>query len=363
MHRLTDQLFSIDVGGKEIMLKEYCFGTNCKQGFYLIDSNILIAMGNLYYKGKCKSEELKNEIIDFILTTRRYGVQNQFALVELCYDYNTNQINTEAMQKIMIAYDNLLTSMSDDEIVNHKGAGDFCISNKDKQQKNYKSIYDCNLPLYMFGETGKELKITFLVMYLYMLKIYQLYFNHNVDSFDKIKLLFEFMTKEVDVLLANEFLMATLLFIGNNNEKNIAKRVFKPKEKPELMHVLNATIDVFQYRMASAFAEMFAQMGNPIFIKFVTADKPLQDFMDHVNTYNTVISKDMITSLNIYNMDVAEKYREKWADYSNNVMNPIMKDRYFQLHLGGSKLSLDFEEKVKKNIILLEQEILCKNEI
>lgn len=42
------------------------------------------------------------------------------------------------------------------------------------------------------------------------------------------------MTKEVDVLLANEFLMATLLFIGNNNEKNIAKRVFKPKEKPEL---------------------------------------------------------------------------------------------------------------------------------
>lgn len=171
------------------------------------------------------------------------------------------------------------------------------------------------------------------------------------------------MTKEVDVLLANEFLMATLLFIGNNNEKNIAKRVFKPKEKPELMHVLNATIDVFQYRMASAFAEMFAQMGNPIFIKFVTADKPLQDFMDHVNTYNTVISKDMITSLNIYNTDVAEKYREKWADYSNNVMNPIMKDRYFQLHLGGSKLSLDFEEKVKKNIILLEQEILCKNEI
>lgn len=95
-------------------------------------------------------------------------------------------------------------------------------------------------------------------MYLYMLKIYQLYFNHNVDSFDKIKLLFEFMTKEVDVLLANEFLMATLLFIGNNNEKNIAKRVFKPKEKPELMHVLNATIDVFQYRMDSAFAEMFA---------------------------------------------------------------------------------------------------------
>ena len=159
------------------------------------------------------------------------------------------------------------------------------------------------------------------------------------------------MTEEVDVLLANEFLMATLLFIGNNNEKNIAKRVFKPKEKSELMHVLN----VFQYRMASAFAEMFAQMGNPIFIKFVTADKPLQDFMDHVNTYNTVISKDMITSLNIYNMDVAEKYREKWADYSNNVMNPIMKDRYFQLHLGGSKLSLDFEEKVKKNIILLEQ--------
>ena len=115
--------------------------------------------------------------------------------------------------------------------------------------------------------------------------------------------------------------------------------------------------------MASAMAEMFIKMGNPLFVKFVTADKPLQDFMDHVDTYNTVISKDMITSLNIYNTDVAEKYKKKWVDYSNNVMNPIMKNRYFQLHLGGHKLSLDFEEKVKKNIILLEQEILCKNEI
>lgn len=342
------------------MLKEYCFGTNCNQGFYLIDSNILIALGNFYYKGKCKPEELKKEIVDFILSARRHGVQNQFALVELCYDYNTNQISTEAMQKIMIAYDNLLMSMSDDEIKNHKGAGDIYINNKSKQEKIYESIYDCNLPIYMFGETGKELKIAFLVMYLYMLKIYQLESNHSMDSFDKIKLFFEFMTKEVDVLLANEFLMATLLFIGNNNEKNIAKRVFKPKEKPQLMHVLNATIDVFQYRMASSFAEMFAQMGKPIFIKFVTADKPLQDFMDHVDTYNTVISKDMITSLNIYKTNVSEKYKERWEDYSNNVMNPIMKKRYFQLHLGENKLALDFEEKVKKNIILLEQEILCK---
>lgn len=345
------------------MLKEYCFGTNCNQGFYLIDSNILIAMGNLYYKGKCKSEELKKEIIDFLLSARRYGVLNQFALVELCYDYNTNQINTEAMQKIMIAYDNLLTSMSDDEIVNHKGAGDIYINNKEKQQKIYSSIYDCNLPLYMFGETGKELKITFLVMYLYMLKIYHLQFNHSVDSFDKIKILFEFMTDEVDILLANEFLMAMLLFIGNNDEKNIAKKVFKPKENPDLMHILNATIDVFQYRMASAMAEMFTKMRNPLFVKFVTADKPLQDFMDHVDTYNMVISKDMITALNIYNMNVAEKYKKKWEDYSNNVMNPIIKKRYFQIHLGENKLAVDFEEKVKKNIMLLEQKILCKNEI
>ena len=64
MHRLTDQLFSIDVGGKEIMLKEYCFGTNCKQGFYLIDSNILIAMGNLYYKGNVVVEVCPSVSVD-----------------------------------------------------------------------------------------------------------------------------------------------------------------------------------------------------------------------------------------------------------------------------------------------------------
>ena len=103
--------------------------------------------------------------------------------------------------------------------------------------------------------------------------------------------------------------------------------------------------------------------ANPLFVKFVTADKPLQDFMDHVDTYNMVISKDMITALNIYNMNVAEKYKKKWEDYSNNVMNPIIKKRYFQIHLGENKLAVDFEEKVKKNIMLLEQKILCKNEI
>ena len=30
--------------------------------------------------------------------------EERSACFELCYDYNTNQINTEAMQKIMIAY-------------------------------------------------------------------------------------------------------------------------------------------------------------------------------------------------------------------------------------------------------------------
>lgn len=90
MHRLTDQLFSIDVGGKEIMLKEYCFGTNCKQGFYLIDSNILIAMGNLYYKGKCKQKSKKRDNRFYFNSQKIWGYQNQFALVN--YVMTTTQI-------------------------------------------------------------------------------------------------------------------------------------------------------------------------------------------------------------------------------------------------------------------------------
>ncbi len=45
------------------------------------------------------------------MKARLYGIDNEFSIIELCYDYNTNELNNEAMQKLMIAYDNLTEVM------------------------------------------------------------------------------------------------------------------------------------------------------------------------------------------------------------------------------------------------------------
>lgn len=340
------------------MIKEYCFGENYSSGLYLIDSNILIALGNFYYKGKCTPKELTQEIRKFIMKARLYGIDNEFSIIELCYDYNTNELNNEAMQKLMIAYDNLTEVMQEKEIENHKGVGDIFIHNKKKQVKKYNSIYESKFPSFLLRKETEEIKTLFYVMYLYMLKIYQLKRERSMKPLEKINNLFEFMTNEIDVLLSSEFFMATLLFIGEHNEKKIAEKIFKPKQTPELKYILNGLMDLFQYRMAMLIAQKSEEIEEPIFVKFVTADKALYDFISRSYGYSLIISKNMMTPINTYEFQVEEKYKDEWKKYFEKTLEPIMKKRLVESHERKRKLPSNFKNLLKENIVLLENSIL-----
>lgn len=326
---------------------------------YFIDSNILLAMSQFYYKGKCDTEVITEELKKFIIESRKHGVQNQFAITEICYDYNTNLLNCEQMQKIMIAYDNLIMNMSETEISDYAGTTNIDAKRNNKRSFMYKTIFDNKLPDFFFSET-KEMKIVFYEIYLYLLKIYSLYNKHTIEPIDKVKELYRFMTEEIDVFLGYEFHMGVMLFIGVNQEKDITKGIFKPRQSPELHHILNCVIDIFQYRMVCFFSDFSAKSGNPVNAIFVTLDKCLQAYIEHNVAYNTVISQNMITPLNEFLVNIDGKYECEWKRFYSEKFEPEMRERYMNAHLYtvDNTKRKEIGSKIYNNIVKLENEVL-----
>ena len=340
------------------MLREFEYGINNGIGVYFIDSNLLIALGNYYYCAQCKPPETTNEVVEFILKARKYGVYNQFPLVELCYDYNSNTLNNSMMQKIMIAYDYLITTMDEKAIRSHRGALQPESFRNKKITRTYNSIFECNLPNYMFPESDGSLRDTFYVVYLYMLKVYSLYNDRNKNSLEKIEELFLYMVNDTNLILSNEFFSACMLFIGENSEKDVIKKIIKPCINPTLDHILNATIDVFQVKMAEVFTQMSVMNRWPCFVRFATFDKGLQDYIEHVTQYNTVITRKMTSSLNIYQFNVNAKYREDWNRFYYEIIEPTLKKRLLDAHLGQKSFGSYNFNTIREEIVRLENQVL-----
>ena len=337
-------------------IKEYEVGIGLNNKLYFIDSNILLAMSQFYYKGKCdRGDEVTEDLKKFILKARMQGIQNQFAIIEICYDYTCNAINSEQMNKIMIAYDNLIMNMSANEILVHKGAP--APQAKRNLPRNYmfKSIFDCKLPVFFFGDNTEMIGM-FYTIYLYFLKIYSLYFK-QISPMQKIKKLFDFMTREVDIFFGYEFYLAVLLFFGQPREYEIAAGVFKPTQNPTLDHVLNAVIDIFQYRMACFMADFSVKMKMPMNFIFATMDKSLQNYIDHNVSYNTIMSVNMVTPVNHFRVAIKEEYVDAWDDFYYNRYYPCVSSRYIELHTKG------VSNEKRKEILNIVYQNITKYEI
>lgn len=326
---------------------------------YFVDSNILLAICQFYYKGKCDTEGITQDLIEFILDARMDGIQNGFAIAEICYDYNTNSLNSEQMQKIMIAFDDLVMYMSDKEIRNHTGTTIVDARKNSKRSVAYETIFDCKLPDFFFAEV-KEMKVVFYQIYLYLLKIYNLYNNHSMKPMEKIKELYRFMTEEIDSFLGYEFYMGVMLFIGVNHEKDIAKGIFKPRQSPKLHHILNCAIDMLQYRVVCFLADFSVKGGSPINAYFVTLDESLQEYIERSVAYNTVISQNMITPINQFLIKIDGKYEEEWERFYQEKYKPEMYARYMNLHLCeiDDAKRKEIRNKTYENIVVLEKEVL-----
>lgn len=347
------------MGVDKIMIKMYGVGVSGSPKMYFIDSNILLSICQFYYKGKCDTEGITEDLVEFILEARKEGIHNELAITEICYNYNSNSLNCEQMQKIMIAYDNLVVYMSEKEIRNHGGTTTIVAKKNDKRSAVYKTIFECKLPEFFFTEV-KEMKIVFYEIYLYLLKIYSLYNNHTMDPMDKVKELYRFMTEEIDLFLGYEFYMGVMLFIGVNQEKNIAKGIFKPRQSPELHHILNCAIDVFQYRMVCISADSLTKAGFPVNAFLVTLDESLQEYIEHNVAYNTVLSQNMITPVNEFLVKIDGKYEEEWKQFYREKYGPEIYERYMNLHLCeiDDATRNEMSNKICDNIVALEKEVL-----
>ena len=312
-------------------IKEYEVGINSSNKMYFIDSNVLLAMCKFYYRGKCNGEDgVTEELKKFIIKARRQRIQNDFSINEVCYDYTLNAINVEQMNKIMIAYDNLIMNMSDNEIMKHKGTTIPQAKRNLPPNYTFKSIFDCKLPTFLFRGID-DMPEAFYIVYLYFLKIYSLYFE-PISSMKKIEKLFDFMTDEINIFMGLEFYLAVLLFIGQKSEHEIAERIFKPVKNPTLDHVLNAVMDIFQYRMVCYIVDSSIKEKVPINAIFVTMDKALQKYIEHNVSYNMVMSTNMITPVNFFNAVIKDEYVNEWENFYNNKYYLCIKLRFMRLH-------------------------------
>lgn len=336
-------------------IKEYEVGINPNNKLYFIDSNILLAMSQFYYKGKCdRGDEVTEDLKKFILKARMQGIQNQFAITEICYDYTCNAINSEQMNKIMIAYDNLIMNMSADEILVHKGAPAPQAKRNLPRNYTFKSIFDCKLPVFFLGD-NVEMIGTFYEVYLYFLKIYSLCFE-QIQPMQKIEKLFDFMTNEINIFLGYEFYLAVLLFLGQPKEREIAAGVFKPTQNPTLDHVLNAVIDIFQYRMACFIADFSVKMKMPMNPIFATMDKSLQNYIEHNVSYSTIMSTNMVTPVNHFRVSIKEAYVDAWDDFYYNRYYPCISSRYMELH------TKEISDEKRKEILNIVYQNITKYE-
>lgn len=336
-------------------IKEFQMGKCSINEIRVIDTNILIAMCQLYYRGKCVSSEDDPDFTErfkkYIIEIRKNRISNEFSINELCYDYNSNQLNVEQMNKVMIAYDNLIMNMSDNEILNHKGTSVPEAKKNSKRMPIFKSIYESNLPSIMFGE-NKNILNAFYGTYLVILKIYTLYFK-KISGINKIKALFDFMTNELNCFFEYEFNIATYLFICQNDKNNIAQRVLKPNMNMRIDYVIDAVFDMFQYRMMRILNEISISSGmyiNPI---FVTLDIGLQKYFENNLSYDNIICKENSISIDRVIVDVRQEYKDEWGNFYNQKMMPYMKSIFFK----NNKYHILCDEILKKIILQYENEL------
>lgn len=335
-------------------IKTYAVDENIGDRIYMIDSNVLLAISQFYYLGEVRRSELtKEELCEFIKRSRIIGVDYNFPIVELCFDYKTNNVNAEKMNKIMYAFDNVVMNMTNEEIDKHQGVGRLKY-NKLKSSYKYNTIFECNLPQILV-ENNEALLNLLYVMYLYYLKIYDLYYK-KTTPLKKIEELFIFATEEVNQFLIFEFYLGVMLFIGTAEYYEIASKIYKPKENPNLQSVLNALIDIFQYRMAHFYKDMHMHLNMPKQILFSTCDVALQRYIELNESFLTVFSENNISPFGRVNVEIKEKYVNEWNVFYKQKYRPKLKERNFEHHL--RRKTNEEKDKITRNIrqLILEYE-------
>lgn len=331
-------------------IKYYKYGMGIGDDFYHIDSNILINIGKFYFDAQCGSDNvLTEQIRQFIIQCRKNGyLSYEHALLEICYDSGTNSINSDVMNKFMMAVDTLFVNCPDEEVLNHKPQIiPFC---KERTTVDFNSFFDCKLPKLAFSDAIDSLSL-FYLMYLYYIKIYHLA-ECQIKPMEKVKQLYNYMIKEINCFMAHEFLLGQMVFIGWDKEKSIADGILKfgkiRSGKPAIRLLTNALFDIMIYRQMTMMVDIAMKEKIPLNCTFVTQDKDLQNYIEMNSEFKTVINLDKISNTFSSEFIPDEKYLEEWNDFYSNTMMVNAKQRFMEYQL-SNKITVD-KEKILKEI-------------
>lgn len=331
-------------------INTYSVGIDVPNKMYFIDANILIAMSKFYYNGFYHDEQFTKEIKEFVLGARISAINCDYAIIESCYDYNTNLINSEMLNSFMIAYDNLIVNFEHHEFINHLGSNKADFKHKTTQVCSYKSIFECKLPNYLFKDDIGTINL-FYETYLYILKLHDIHFS-KFTPIEKVKKYFDYMVNEINIFLGPEFFMGVMLLIGNNQQNKIASKVLKPNINTNLMKFLNPIIDIMNYRRVCLMVDFSMKLKEPIQAAFVTSDWGLQHYIELNRKYNSIISEATITPIINFELDVNPKYSEDWNIFYNYEYLPCIQKRSIDSHLSPKT-----EEDKKRRLIHIIDEI------
>lgn len=278
------------------------------------------------------------------MTCRSNGaLECKNAIIEISYDSGTNEINTDVMNKFMMATETLFINYSDKELLSHSPQiNPFC---KKRSTGEFKSIFDCKLLNFAFEDEIKSIKLVYLI-YLYIIKIYHLTCC-DIDSMEKVKKLYNYMINEIGCFLAHEFILGHMIFIGTEKEKRIAEGILKFEKikngESEVRIIINGLFDIMSYRQMTMIVDLAIKNKYNWNCIFVTQDKNLQNYIELNSDFKSVINEDKITNTfkNEFNTD--KRYREGWNNFYENTIFKNSRQRFFEYQL-GKKSDIEMEK-------------------
>lgn len=275
--------------------------TNQERYALVLDSSVCLEIINLVnYKSSARVDKQKIfNLLEYVQTHDVVQI-SMFALIELCYDRLTLDINEEKFWEF-------------------KNKLDFAFSYKNKLFRQLK--YDYNTE-YIINR-WPQLKITSIkplteqlnISYAALLKIREIATSQGLSKQTAEKNITQFidwMTYDLDFIIGTEYFLAIQVFGGNSEFRTMIK--LDSSKKKTLKVLLGTAWDLFHARASRNRTQLTKIVGKPAFPIFVTKDKRLFDLLSPTVILQTELGS---TKLSLTHENLTPPH------YSDSFMNTL----------------------------------------
>lgn len=289
---------------------------------YILDSNIIVDIEKLHYKGKSMDERKKEAIVNLLtreILGKEVGVNFCYALTELSCDYSEGGVHDKQYIDTQRAIKTIL-SKKPKKIINHSKYGEA----KDKEfysKENFgkiSTVINKTLPLLFYS---------FIPMAKFFILLQQKQHTHKEVVFSEI---LEFMDKEIRAMTLYEIAAITYYLFTTGGERDHAENLMKVQKKGDLIRkIWNVSWDLtyLRYINDSASRSMSSEVSPNNFI-LITRDNALSGISNTIH-HNSSIDFDgkHIPNSDI-NMDIIN---DRYKIYYTNLYNNYMSEEKFDL--------------------------------